>query len=145
MNFLHSISAKILLLVAVVVILAVVGAMTNAIPQEKKALDNTNKNYIMSMATIAVNLLNNSITEEEGTPEQYKELLSDVKMIGIDSSYAYLVDEKGMMIYHPTPEKIGQKVENEVVTGVVAELQAGKKPAPTVVEYEFKGTTKYAA
>ena len=48
-NFLHSISAKILLLVAVVVILAVVGAMTNAIPQEKKALDNTNKNYIMSI------------------------------------------------------------------------------------------------
>lgn len=43
-------------------------------------------------------------------------------MEGIDSSYAYLVDTDGTMLYHPTAEKIGQPVENAVVLGVVAEL-----------------------
>ena len=46
-------------------------------------------------------------------------------MKGYDSSYAYLVAKDGVMLYHPTADKIGQPVENAVVKGVVADLQAG--------------------
>lgn len=66
-------------------------------------------------------------------------------MEGIDSSYAYLVDTDGTMLYHPTAEKIGQPVENAVVLGVVAELAKGQVPVNETVTYDFKGVTKYAA
>lgn len=50
------------------------------------------------------------------------------------------------MLYHPTESKIGQHVENAVVSGVVKEIQAGNKNIqPQVVDYEFSGTVKYAA
>lgn len=72
-------------------------------------------------------------------------VLSDVKIEGMDSSYAYLVSADGTMLYHPTAEKIGSPVENEVVTKLVADLQQGKIAEPACVAYEFKGVMKYAS
>lgn len=72
-------------------------------------------------------------------------VLSDVKIEGMDSSYAYLVSADGTMLYHPTAEKIGSPVENAVVTKLVADLQQGKMAEPACVEYEFKGAMKYAS
>lgn len=144
-NFLHSITAEIMLLVVVVVLLAVFGFVVTAIPKAKKAVQNTNQAYILSMATMASDLLDKTIGDGEGTTEQYAAELSDIQMDGIDSSYAYLVAPNGTMLYHPTAEKIGSPVENAVVTDVVARLQAGEKPQAAVVSYEFKGKIKYAA
>ena len=73
------------------------------------------------------------------------ESMSEVGLKGVESSYAYVVSPDGTMLYHPTPEKIGEPVENEVVKGVVADIEAGKKVKNGVVEYEFKGALKYAA
>jgi hypothetical protein len=42
---------------------------------------------------------------------------------GITSSYAYIVDKDGTMLYHPTADKIGKPVENSVVKGLVREVQ----------------------
>lgn len=74
-----------------------------------------------------------------------KGMLSDAGIKGISSSYAYLVGADGTMLYHPTADKVGQPVENEVVTGVVQKLKAGKIPKPEVVQYIFKGAKKFAA
>lgn len=62
----------------------------------------------------------------------------------VDSSYVYIVEADGTMLFHPTEEKVGQPVENEVVKGVVEQLSQGKIPSAEVVEYLFKGVTKYA-
>lgn len=72
-------------------------------------------------------------------------ILSDVKIEGMDSSYAYLVSADGTMLYHPTADKIGSPVENEVVTKLVADLQKGTIADPDCVAYEFKGVMKYAS
>ena len=65
-------------------------------------------------------------------------LLQDVGLQGIDSSYAYLVDAGGTMLYHPKADKIGKPVENSVVKERVEELKAGKKVEPAVVSYDFQ-------
>lgn len=72
-------------------------------------------------------------------------ILSDVKIEGMDSSYAYLVSADGTMLYHPAADKIGSPVENEVVTKLVADLQKGTIADPDCVAYEFKGVMKYAS
>ena len=73
------------------------------------------------------------------------QILSGVKLDGFDSSYAYLVSADGIMLYHPTAEKIGQPVENAVVTQLIADLGQGKIADPDCVGYEFKGVIKYAS
>ncbi len=134
-----------MMLVVLVIALAMIGFLTNAIPKAKSALSDTNKEYILSMAELSAELIDKTVGSGEGTTEQYTDILQDIKMEGIESSYAYLVDTDGTMLYHPTADKIGSPVENEVVTGVVSQLAAGKVPEATVVTYEFKGNTKYAA
>lgn len=143
-TFIHSISAKITLLTIVVVVLAVFGVMFNASVESKAAIRNVGANYVLSMAELSADVLD-QIPADMISTEEYAELLGDVKMEGVESSYAYLVDADGTMLYHPTADKIGQSVENEVILGVVEKLKSGQVPADEVVSYEFKGTTKYAA
>lgn len=105
--------------------------------------------YLNSLATASGQRLE-VMVKEEGTEvlNQYdtlREMYSDVGITGIESSYVYVVSHDGTMMYHPTQDKVGQPVENEVVKGVVSDIAAGKKIEPKVVTYEFKGVTKYAA
>lgn len=73
------------------------------------------------------------------------EMYTDVSSLNLSTAYTYFVDKDGVMIYHPDESKIGNPVENEVVKGLVAKMQAGEHPSPECVEYEYKGAMKYAA
>lgn len=74
----------------------------------------------------------------------YESILKDVQVDGIEGSYAYLVSGNGVMLYHPTSEKIGEPVENEVIKKVAQNIQQGKKVECDVASYNFKGEIKYA-
>lgn len=112
-------------------------------------LMNLNQSYLYDLAVAYGGKLQSEI-EVQGynTATHYNNLdnsLGGVGLQGVDSSYAYLVSSDGTMLYHPTKDKVGQPVENEVVKAVAAEIAAGNVPEPDVVEYEFKGAMKYAA
>lgn len=143
-TFIHSIMAKIVLLVIAVTVISVLGNLISARIEANKALTEVNENYIMSMAETTARLVE-KIPEDMVSNEEYANAMGNIEMKGIESSYAYLVDENGTMLYHPTAEKIGQPVENEVVKNVVSQLQAGSKPEDAVVTYDFNGAIKYAA
>lgn len=101
--------------------------------------------YALGMAEVSADSIN-SLDEKDMTDEQYKRMLSGVKLEGTESSYAYLVDGKdGTMLYHPSTDKIGQPVENEVIKEVVNKVNAGQDVEPAVARYQFNGAVKYAA
>ena len=108
-----------------------------------------NQSYLYDLAVAYGEKLQTQI-EVQGynTATYYNNLADSIGQLGlqgVDSSYAYLVASDGTMLYHPTKEKVGQPVENEVVTGVVQEIATGVVPEPNVVEYDFKGVGKYAS
>ncbi len=70
--------------------------------------------------------------------------IADVSDLNLSSAYTYFVDHEGTMIHHPDETKIGNPVENAAVKGLVAEIGEGKHPEPDIIEYEYKGKTKYA-
>ncbi len=76
--------------------------------------------------------------------EHYDKILHDVTISGFTSSYVYVVDKDGTMLYHPTPEKVGAPVANDAVKGLVAEIKAGKVPQPDIITYVFKEKDKLA-
>ena len=64
---------------------------------------------------------------------------------GVESSYTYIVDSEGNMLYHPNKDKIGKSVENVIVKGYIQDLKSGIKHDTGVVEYDYNGSIKYAA
>ena len=89
--------------------------------------------------------LEKEISEGQLSYDDYNKILAKVKVSGYASSYAYIVDKEGTMMYHPTAEKVGNPVSNEVVKNLVAGLAQGKRPAPECVTYIFKDAWKFAS
>lgn len=143
-TFIHSISFKIMLMVIGIVALSIIGNLMNASLESRSAVESVNENYIFSIAETTAELVENMNTSTTDSAA-YTAVLGDIHMKGVESSYAYLVSADGTMLYHPTADKIGQPVENVVITKVVNQLKAGSVPEDDVVLYEFNGSMKYAA
>lgn len=141
----RSINAKVITLVMVSVLMAVAICLFTVVPKTKASLENSTKAYMKNMASLQRDILDAQLDGDEGSQSDYEKLLSSITIEGAQSSYAYLVSKSGEMLYHPLPEKIGQPVENAVVTGIVEKLKAGNKPQDDVVTYDFNGVKKYAS
>lgn len=72
------------------------------------------------------------------------DVFGSVKVRGLDSSYLYVVSKDGEMLFHPTMSKIGKPAENDAVKGLVEKIKNNNIPEPGVIEYNYKGTVKYA-
>ncbi len=148
-NVLHSLRTKIVgVMVLAMVILAVCLSVV-LIRNLRIPLMNLNQTYLYDLALAYGEKMQSEI-EQKGynTATHYNNLvdsLGEVGLKGVESSYAYLVSSDGTMLYHPTKDKVGQPVENEVVNAVAAEIATGVVPEPNVVEYTFNGSAKYAA
>lgn len=114
----------------------------------EKSIKEVNKNYVADLAisygeSVDINIEFNGL-DKALLPETLESMLADVGLEDVKSSYIYVVSPDGTMLYHPTPEKIGQPVENAAVKKVVSEISAGKQVKNEVIQYEFKGAQKYA-
>lgn len=141
-------AAKIIVMVILAVIVSNVICMVFILESSKKQITDSTKHTMVDVINTTSKIVENEISNadtEDLDYDEYAKSLSDVKLEGMDSSYIYVVKNDGTMLYHPTKEKVGQPVENAVIKGVVQQLQDGKKPGTTVVEYDFNGTTKYSA
>lgn len=79
---------------------------------------------------------------------KYAQYFSNLKINTLPSSYVYVVDANtSLMQYHPTSDKIGEPVSNEVISKLCESIQSGSSDFKTsdCVTYEFKGAMKKAA
>ena len=141
-------AAKIIVMVILSVVISNVICMVFILESSKKQITDSVKHTMVDVVNTTSKIMENEISNSGADDldyDGYANNLSDVKLEGMDSAYMYVVQNDGTMLYHPTKEKVGQPVENAVIKGVVQQLQDGKKPGTTVVEYDFNGTTKYSA
>ena len=144
-----SFRGKVDLLVLLAIVVSVVLILAATVPAAQSRLQGTVKNYMLDMAKAYGASLDEEITyngeDKILNAETLGDMVGSAKVTGIESSYAYVVTKDGTMMYHPTAEKIGKPVENEVVKGLVAQIQDGKVPAAAVTDYLFNGQIKYAS
>ena len=101
-------------------------------------------------AVEAENYLASALAEDpEGMRQEcfdvFGNAISDVHMDQVSDSYAYLVSKTGLMLYHPTIEKIGQQVENEAIQEVANRLSKGETPdsiGKKSIIYKYNGEKK---
>lgn len=148
-GLIHSMMFRIVCLFVGGILLTSLVFMGVAIKQNQNSTKSLVQSYMLSSARSNGYILD-GVLELKGDKaledtDVLSEILSDVSMEGMESSYAYLVSSDGTMLYHPTADKIGQPVENEVVKKLVGDLKGGTIAQPACVEYEFKGAMKYAS
>lgn len=74
--------------------------------------------------------------------ESFSKYISDIKIAQLSSSYLYLVDNKGNIIYHPTKDKIGKPVENELIKSITDKVIKGEDVKGDFGEYVFNNVDK---
>ncbi|SCW81723.1 methyl-accepting chemotaxis protein [Lachnospiraceae bacterium C10] len=150
-SLIRSVRGKVTVFSIAMVLVVMVALILTTVPSSQATLTETTKNYLNDIALAYGSSVEADVNavgvEHILNLENLSHRLTGVGVKGITSSYAYVVDGKGVMLFHPTAEKIGKPVENEVVKGLVAQIQSGKTPNPknAVVEYKFNGETKYAS
>ena len=140
----HSIKTKSTALTIGIVVCVAALLLVVLISNGRKQIVNVTQNYLLDIAEAYGKELEGQ-EDKLSDPGYLANLLNGVGLQGISSSYAYLVDAEGTMLYHPTADKIGKSVENSVIKSLVQDLKAGKKVAANVVTYDFKGAVKYAS
>lgn len=147
--FANSIKAKVAFMVAVAIICATAFNFIVIIPYVTDVIGTQNKNYLFDIASANGLTIENMLTlADKDTVLSYDSLASVFDGVGIEdieSSYAYVVAGDGKMLYHPIKGKVGQPIENELVKGIVADIAKGVRRDSAVIEYDFKGVTKYAS
>ncbi|MCR5596508.1 MAG: methyl-accepting chemotaxis protein [Lachnospiraceae bacterium] len=148
-SLLSSIKFKIISLTSVSVIVAVIAVLLSIIPTIQKNMENTIHNYMLDVAKSYGETLQLRIDAYGSSYLNVYKLLNEdfgeVDVNNLDSSYIYIVNGSGQMMFHPNEEKVGNPVENAAVKGLVAQIAAGTHPEPDVITYEYKGAYKYAA
>lgn len=104
------------------------------------------KNFVIKFANPVVSDSNEltGIVLATVNLEKISSSINNVDVLNTESGYAYMVDEAGNMIYHPTASKIGIPVENSIIKEVVKRIQNGEKLDKEVVTYDYNNAIKYA-
>ncbi len=142
------IQTRIMSLVITAVVITAACFLISGIGTFKSALTDTVKHSMLSLAQAygaELNVVERANNGELPSGEELIELFGSVDVDGIEGGYCYIVDETGTMIMHPDSSRIGSKVENVVVSGLVEELKAGKIPEAAVVDYDYRGAVKLAS
>lgn len=146
-NFAHSIRSRILVMIVVTVLICALTVLFTIRPLITKNFSAMQSSYMKDVAMAYGRMLGEYVTEGGldvvSTPE-VQDLLKEISINGKESSYAYVVDLDGTMLYHPIAEKIGVSVENAVVKQMLADIRDGKPQETSVYEYDFHGAIKYA-
>lgn len=119
------------------------------INSSQKELINSMRNYMYSMAQAEGNTLYENIKAKGYSTATstlaLSEFCADIRLEGVQSSYCYIADSSATMLYHPTSNKIGSPVTNEVIKQVCEDMRTGETKRVDVAEYKFEGEKKYAA
>ncbi len=147
-KIIFSIKAKIACALLVIAMISGLLIIWTYAPNVEDTMEDTNANYIEDMAISYGTMMDLKIeamgVEAVLDSQSLAHDLDGAQLHGVESSYIYVVSPDGTMLYHPTPEKIGQPVENDAVKQTVETIAAGKTVKNEVIEYKFKGEKKYA-
>ena len=149
MKFYQSIKFRLIMVTLIVCI--IMGGTINyfSIHQSRVSYKKAVWNYMNDIAIAYGRQVDNIIadlgTDKAFNPGVLQTILAGVGLEGVSSSYGYIVDADGTMLYHPNQDKIGKSVENAVVKSYVKDLKSGIVHDTSVVQYNFNGSVKYAS
>jgi methyl-accepting chemotaxis protein len=77
----------------------------------------------------------------------FQDSLGEIKLEGIETSYAYLASPNAKMVYHPKKDRVGSAVTNDAINKICSRLRSGESPSTIgngAVTYVADGYKKFA-
>jgi methyl-accepting chemotaxis protein len=112
---------------------------------ETYASKSTGNAVIAFASPVMYNGKNVGVAVSEIKAENIADYVKNIKVSQMSSSYIYIVDESGLVVYHPMKEKIGKSVEDIKIKEIVDRVKKGEKLSSDILEHEFEGSDKYVA
>lgn len=148
-SFVHSIVAKVLACILLAVVVTWALEVWIFVPMINENIENSTESYMYDMAVVYGERLEQEIAlagkDQALATASLDAMFGDVSIKGAESSYVYVTDGAGNMLYHPSADKIGKPVENDMVKAIVTSIGTGTIPEPAIGTYVFEGNAKYAS
>jgi len=148
-GFFNSIKFKVILITFLSVLVTFSITELILLTNSKNTIAKTNQNYLYDMAVQTGSRLDKEFDvvgyDAAMDYDALANIFAGMGIIDMKTSYIYVVAADATMMYHPTKDKVGNPVTNEVVKGVAEGLAKGQSFQPKFVQYVFKGAAKYAA
>jgi Methyl-accepting chemotaxis protein len=144
---LSSIKATVTYVLLGSIIITVILSLYIIIPSVQQNVTSITENYMTDLTNSYGGVLdqNIKISKLYLSTGRLRAVLEGVGLQGMDSSYFYVVSPEGIILYHPTNEKIGKQIEIPEISNLAAQLSSDKMPIREVMHYTYSGTTRYAS
>lgn len=142
----HSVKLKIVAAMALALVVLSVCLATILIQGTKKLMMNLGGNYMRDMAmayTDGFRVEVESKGYEAATAyENLADFLDGAGLSWAKSSFAYLISADGIVLYHPSQDKVGKPVESDALKGIAASVKSGSVPTGEVLFTPYDGVMK---
>lgn len=147
-NILDSIRTKMMALVIFSAALSTVIVLISTLPTSRNSIKSAIQSNMADLSTAYIDLIDQAVEaadNKELTTQQLTDILSKVRINGIDSSFIFLVDENGKILYNPDAARIGVVSDNSLVVEVTSAIKAGNYKKSDISQYRStEGVLKYA-
>lgn len=147
----QSVKAKVYGLVIVGVLVSVVAIMILMISYVKELVINSAYGKMLNVSTSYGKLIEKAEEPldlskwEKLSPEQIKEVMSDVEISGLDNFFYFVMSNSGITLYHTDESRIGKPNTIRVITTVTENIHKGIVSENLCLEYDEDGVHMYAS
>ncbi len=144
---LSSIKATVTYVLLGSVILTVILSLYIIIPSVQQNVTSITENYMTDLTDSYGRVLdqNIKISKLYLSTGRLRAVLMDIGLKGMDSSYFYVVSPDGIVLYHPSNEKIGKQVEIPEIFELATQLSSDETSTPEIIHYTYNKKIRYAA
>ena len=144
---LSSIKAKVSFVLLFSIALTVILGLMTTIPTIKNNVTSITENYMTDLTNSYGKILNQNLTISamNMNPSQLAKTFDDAGLKGMESSYFYILNAEGNMLYHPNTEKIGKPSDVAEIAALITAINEGNVPEPGVISYNYEGSLKRAS
>ena len=146
-NIKFSVIAKVLAILATSLVTLALIIFFGVVPQLRTTTEELLSHYMEDLAQSAGHTIDTFVGIENKEVAFSQEVLSEVvgamQVSELESSYGYVVDSNGTILYHKESNKIGSKVESDLINSAVNNLSS--LSGVYYDKYNYNGTEKAAA
>lgn len=147
---LSSIRAKVSFVLLFSIVLTILLGLGTTIPSIWRNTATITENYMRDLTDSYGKILNQNliVSAMNMNKDRLGATFGEAGLKGMESSYFYIINAEGNIIYHPNPEMLGQKPDIPAITNIMKEIEAtepGSAPEPGSFRYNYEGSAKRAA
>lgn len=147
---LSSIKTKVAFVLLFSIILTILLGLGTTIPSIWSNTATITENYMRDLTDSYGKILNQNliVSAMNMNADRLGATFGEAGLKGMDSSYFYIINAEGSIIYHPNSEMLGQKPDIPAITNILKEIETvepGSAPEPGSFRYTYEGSDKRAS